>query len=561
MTSMLRALALAALVLALPGAAAFQAPPGLSVLHIKVSVADAGQTAVPVPRHALLISDNPATTTPRRVVTGADGAIDVRLRPGNYTVESDTPFSFQGKSYEWRQTLDVRAGRDAVLELTARNAEIGSAPAAPAAQDSAAPVEGGISSLLIQWQDSVVALWTPTTHASAFVIDVAGLLATNQRVIGAAASVEVQLAPDLKVAASVLASDPVKDVAILRIDPAAAASVKPVPLGCAQAAGVKEGQEVFTIGAPLRMPKGPAFAGVTRVDPHSIETDFVLPGGSAGGPAFVSGSTVIGLTSIEDDKDEHRRGSARVVPIADVCSVLAVAQAKLKTTAAPSGTRLPVEPSASIPPDALKDAALRRVGNLNPYQMTSADFDVAFITPVMIYGAQYLNEQMSARDRGGRGGRSIDAGQPVVRPQLEFGNWSEYTADLPQVLLVRVTPKLVEGFWTKVARGAAQTQGVPLPPFKRIRSGFGRMRVLCGDAEITPIHPFKIEQHVSDSETVYEGLYVFDPGAFAPSCSSVKLVLSGEKEPERSDTRVVDPKMVQQIWQDFDAYRSAAAQK
>src|SRR5438445_1259777 len=101
------------------GAASGQA---LGTLHIKITV--------PLGAHALLISDNPATTTPRRVVTSADGTADVRLRPGNYTVESDEPSNFDGKSYQWTQTLDIPAGRDVVLELNARNAEVG-APVAP----------------------------------------------------------------------------------------------------------------------------------------------------------------------------------------------------------------------------------------------------------------------------------------------------------------------------------------------------------------------------------------------------------------------------------------------
>ena len=138
---------------------------------------------------------------------------------------------------------------------------------------------------------------------------------------------------------------------------------------------------------------------------------------------------------------------------------------------------------------------------------------------------------------------------------MDFSNWSEYVEDTPPVLLVRVTPKMVESFWTKFGRGAASTQGVALPAFKHIKSGFLRMRAFCGDAEVTPIHPFKLEQRVSETEAIYEGLYVFDPGAFGPSCASVKLVLYSEKEPERADTKVVDAKIVQQIWQDFAPLR------
>ena len=110
-----------------------------------------------------------------------------------------------------------------------------------------------------------------------------------------------------------------------------------------------------------------------------------------------------------------------------------------------------------------------------------------------------------------------------MRPLLDFSNWSDYVADVPPVLLVRVTPRLVEGFWTKVARGAAQTQGVSMPPIKRLKSGFSRMRAFCGDAEVTPIHPFKLEHSVDETDAIYEGLYVFDPGALGPQCGTVKL--------------------------------------
>src|SRR5262245_41198613 len=104
MALMFRALLAAALLSAATPEAAFQA---LSVLHIKVVVLDAAGKPTPVPRHALLISDNPATATPRRVVTALDGTADVRLRPGNYTVESDAPMAFQGRAYQWTQIVDV----------------------------------------------------------------------------------------------------------------------------------------------------------------------------------------------------------------------------------------------------------------------------------------------------------------------------------------------------------------------------------------------------------------------------------------------------------------------
>src|ERR1700704_6396704 len=107
----------------------------LSVLHIKVVVVDADRKATPVPRHALLVSDNPASAPPRRIVTALDGTADVRLRPGNYTVESDRPVVFHGKAYQWTRDVDIVAGRDAVLELTADNADVEPATSATPLED------------------------------------------------------------------------------------------------------------------------------------------------------------------------------------------------------------------------------------------------------------------------------------------------------------------------------------------------------------------------------------------------------------------------------------------
>src|SRR5687768_4313059 len=165
----------------------------LSVLHIKVVIVGGNGQAMPVPRYRLQISDNPASAPPRRVITSLEGTVDVRLPPGNYTVESERPLALEGKSYQWTMVVDVVVGRDARLELTGLNAEIGTATDSPDA--AAAPLEADPSSLLARWQDSLVAIWTATRHGSGFLIDSNGLIAADHQVIGAATSVEVQLSP------------------------------------------------------------------------------------------------------------------------------------------------------------------------------------------------------------------------------------------------------------------------------------------------------------------------------------------------------------------------------
>src|SRR5262245_25686472 len=545
---MLRAMTLAAVACVVSSVAIAQTT---SVLHIKVVLVDEAGVATPVPRHRLLISDNPATAAPRLVLTGLDGTTDVKLRPGNYTVESDRAVAFHGKAYQWTQTLDIVAGRDADLELTAANADVGVATASTTTAD-AAPLEADPELLLPKWADSVVALWTPTARASGFVIDPQGLIATNQRLIGTATSAEVQFTPALKVAASVLVADAAKDVAILRIDPTVIGSVKPVPLGCKPGATrpMAERTRIFTISNPLHQSKDLSSGTVSRVDPHRIVTDFDLSTGSAGGPVFTADGTVVGITSVVDEKDERRHGSdSPVVRIEDACEVIAAAGKKI-TGAPPAAAHLPVEPATPFPVEALKDAVSRRAGSLSPYQVSSSEFDVSFITPVMTYGIQ------NQANGGGRVMRGPELQQGPLRALMDFGNWSEYVSDYPPVLLVRITPKMVESFLATVGRAAAQTQGVAIPSIKHFKTSFSRMRAYCDGVEVLPIHPLKIEQRVSETEVAYEGLYVLDPGALGPQCGSVKLTLYSEKEPDKEDSRVVEPRVLQQIWQDFAPYRA-----
>jgi hypothetical protein len=409
------------------------------------------------------------------------------------------------------------------------------------------------SSLLIQWQDSIVALWTPTTRASGFLFDARGLIATSQRIVGTASSVEVQLTPAVKVAANVLSADPVRDVAILWIDPEVIKAARPLALPCAQPAkAVAEGDELLAMGVPLHGQKRIESGTVTRIEVQAILSDLILATGSAGGPVFNAGGEVIGLTTVAGSEDDANPVSSRVVPFTGACAVMASADKIMKDAKPPAAARLPVEPAKPFPLDALKEIVARRAGSLLPYQMSSSDFDIAFITPVHTYGAQYQTEQASERER--RSGNR-DATPPLARPLMDFSNWSEYVADFPPVLLVRVTPKLVERFWTTVARGAARTQGLSLPPIKHFKSGFSRLRAFCGDAEVTPIHPFKLEQRVSESDAIYEGFYVFDPNALGPQCATVKFMLFSDKTPAKGDTRVVDAQVVQQIWQDFLPWR------
>jgi len=503
----------------------FAQAPG--TLHITVTLTDGSGKSTPVARYALLISEEPPTTPPRRILTSLAGAVDVSLRPGRYAIESDQPVALEGKSYEWSQRIDIVAGAHTTLQLTGANASV--EDGASAAR-GAAPSDTDPSFLAAQWRDTVVALWTPTRHASGFVVDARGLVVTNQRVVGTAATAEVQFSPVTKVKATVLASDPTRDVAILRVHPSAVASLRLLPLGCGQTRpAVANGQELYTLGADMTGEKRLTLGDITGVGPRLLLSDLSITRTGAGGPVFTAGG-LIGFTTL-DDREPDERSNARVVRIDQACELIAAAEETMAGSAAPDAAPLPLDPPRPVDVSALSAAVKSRAGNLSPYPMSMTDFDIAFITPVHVYGAK-------------------DA---ALRAVMDFGNWSEYVAGYPRVLLVRATPKVVEALWAKVARGAAMTQGVALPPIKRAKSGFSRMRAFCGDAEVTPIHPFTVERRVSEAEALYEGLYVFHPAALGPQCGKVALTVYSEDNLDKGDTRVVDPIVLEQIGRDFAA--------
>jgi S1-C subfamily serine protease len=391
----------------------------LDVLRIKVTIVDADGHARPVPRHALLISENPSSAPPRQAVTSLDGTAEVRLRPGNYTVESDEPLIFQGKAYQWRQTLDIPAGRVTSLELTAGNAVI--EPAGSGAPSASSAASGNASALLLDWQNSVLSIWSPTAHGSGFLIDARGLIATNQRLVGKATMLEVQLSATEKVAARVLSKDPDRNVAILWIDPKAVAPAHPVKLAYADAGPPPADRDrVFAISTPMHDEKSLSSGTVSRVNTHTILSDIRIDEDSLGGPLFNAAGGVIAITSPDDDTSSARSSAFRAVRIDEARSVIADAETKMLKSEAPNGAPLPVEPPRPSDDEALKEAAKRRTGSLAPYTVKAADFDVSLITPVLVYGARHQVESVSGRERE-RGGRNAAEMQGGLCPRQSAG--------------------------------------------------------------------------------------------------------------------------------------------
>jgi S1-C subfamily serine protease len=540
----------ASVALALLAVAAVSAQPEQGVLRIKVTLANDAQVPTPVQRHALLISDNPPSAEPRQIFTAADGTVVLMLRPGSYIVESDQPVSFGGRAYVWTEVVQIVAGRDLTLDLTVDNAEIVPVSMLPS---PTAPSGSREDPLLVgKYQESVVAVWSPTARVSGFVVDSRGLIATDGRAVGTATVVEVQLAPTVKVPANVMLSGRSRDVAIIRVDPGLVATRPALALVCppSRALSLDDGQAIVSITVPHEGEKELVRGAVTALQPRRVETDVRLPFGGSGGPVFNEAGAIVGLTSMPIEPDS-RPDDAAVVPTIFICEALAASLAMMSGAEPPAATRLPVDPVRPYPVSALEDARQGTASNSAVPVMSSSDFDMAFITPPMVHRAR----QRSGWTGGAPSGRSPEAEERLGR-LTEFGAWSDYFSSLPAVLIVRATPKMVEGFWKRLGREAARTQGAVLPPFKDFKTSFRHMRATCAGVEVIPIHPFVLEHRVSEKNVIREGLYVFDADAIGPQCGTVTLSLYSEAQPERADTITLTRAVIDRLWNDFAPYRT-----
>ncbi|HLX21099.1 MAG TPA: trypsin-like peptidase domain-containing protein [Gaiellaceae bacterium] len=148
---------------------------------------------------------------------------------------------------------------------------------------------------------------------SGFVVDKAGHIVTNARVVQAAASIEVSFSNREHMPATVVGRDPSTDLAVLQIHTSSRALT---PLALGESGGVRVGEAVVAIGNPLGDGRS-VTAGIVSALDHGVRTDAVLSRGTSGGPLVDSQGAVVGVTSLSRD------GTGVAIPIDTVRTVVA----------------------------------------------------------------------------------------------------------------------------------------------------------------------------------------------------------------------------------------------
>jgi serine protease Do len=153
---------------------------------------------------------------------------------------------------------------------------------------------------------------------SGFIVDADGIILTNRHVVGDAATVDVKLTDKRQFKGRVVGSDPLSDVAVIRID---AHDLPSVATG--DPARTEVGDWVMAIGSPYgfanTVTQGIVSAKARSLPGESyipfIQTDVPINPGNSGGPLFDLGGRVIAINSMIYSKTGGYQGLAFAIPI------------------------------------------------------------------------------------------------------------------------------------------------------------------------------------------------------------------------------------------------------
>ena len=411
-------------------------------------------------------------------------------------------------------------------------------------------------------QTSVVTVWSEYGRGTGFIIDRAGLVLTNQHVIGPSEYVAVQFDNKRKVRARLLASDPEKDVAVLWINLEAIpdATVAPIANSTGDEPPVVEGERVLTIGSPLHQRKIMTTGIASKVEARAIISDININHGNSGGPLFNSLGEVVGITTFGDFSTKGGPGVSGIVRIEETFSLIEQARRKMKGATGPEARLLPVEPTEPFPLAAIKAIATSDDFKMPRYFFNVGEFNVLLMTPAVSYRLATETEREALKTKNKRTDKD-GAVRGTFRPFDELRNWGEYVGEYQPVLFIRASPQAGESFWGLLGRSFAMTQGLYIPATVRFKTDFYKMRLMCGGQEVEPINPSKVAMLLNESnrfvtaqDATYQGIYAYPANAISSQCGKVKLEIYSERNPEKARVKVLDDKTVARVDDDFAPY-------
>ncbi len=171
----------------------------------------------------------------------------------------------------------------------------------------------------------------PQGEGSGFIWDTQGHIVTNDHVVQGATQLQVIFADGTQVDATLVATDPNSDLAVIKVDPTQVNSLVPVELG--DMSQVKVGDLAIAIGNPFGF-QGTMTRGIVSAlgrsipsqtnfsIPEAIQTDAAINPGNSGGPLLNAEGQVIGVNDQIQSQSGSSSGVGFAIPVSIVKRVV-----------------------------------------------------------------------------------------------------------------------------------------------------------------------------------------------------------------------------------------------
>ncbi len=413
-------------------------------------------------------------------------------------------------------------------------------------------------------RDAVFTIYSDTGHGSGFLVDKAGLILTNAHVIGSSSRISVQLNPQTRISATLLAEDKQRDIAVLRVAPEVVKGLPILKIADRPSTDLAfEGEKVIAIGSPLNQSRILTSGIVSKVEERAIISDVNINPGNSGGPLINMDSEVIAINTFGDFSSRGPGVSGSIL-VSLALPLLAQARGRLHEEPPPS-TLLPVVPEDSFPIEGLKWAA-ERCGKASNYKLKAPGFDIQIVTPSRWYFLTKISEgPLTKKRRSREAAAGVDPSEMYDPLGDLLKEWREYVGEYSTLVQIHIQPDVGQTTGSLIlnaigAAAAANTntyyRGSYILEFKSDLQDaelIDRDRVVPEVLRGMRMMPVSISERFRKMEDIAQrGVFMFLPEVF--KSRNLRLRIIDLKKPGQIINVPIPQACREQILADFEPY-------
>ena len=437
--------------------------------------------------------------------------------------------------------------------------------------------------LFRQVKGGVCTVYGDDGQGTGFLVDSSGIILTNDHVVGGSLRIRVRFDDSTRAEALLLASDPKKDVAAIRINPELVRGYPVLRLAVTSDTMVYEGEKAMALGSPLHQDKIMTVGIVSKIEPTAIISDVNINHGNSGGPLMNMNGEVIAINTFGDLSEQGGPGISGSIKITEAIGVLREARAVQDTARSPSPRRLPIASRVPFPVDSLRAVAGYERFNEKPYEVSSqvgtGKFVVTVVTPTYdAWRSWRYTMELSKRTKRREAKGNVAAGQGTD-PLRQMREWMRYTGDdYAPIVTIQIVPQIGQTagsvFGNILGAAAAGYSGSSYRGNYRyeykadfLRAGLYRDSLLVDDLNMfrgmipRVFASANWNGSYSMEDQARSGILQLDPSIFAPDGETqprLHMKVWSVDKPDRPYEFDLPESTVKRVWEDFASWRQAA---